>query len=104
MKNIQVIDGADNTAYDIYAIPNELFDLIFPEPEQNIEFIEDFNTRTKNSHINKLMEKMWKNPINKYEVDGIHGTLFFELIQKKKYYPNKKESDLNKQGRPWNHL
>ena len=29
MKNILVIDGADNCVYDIFAAPQEVFDLVF---------------------------------------------------------------------------
>jgi hypothetical protein len=46
LKNIQVIDGADNCHYPIYSIEEEYFNLIFPN-NQDIEFIEDFIARIK---------------------------------------------------------
>jgi hypothetical protein len=38
MKNVQVIDGAVNSTFDIYAIPDDVFVLLFPE-DQNVTFL-----------------------------------------------------------------
>ncbi|MCC3861091.1 hypothetical protein [Pseudemcibacter aquimaris] len=103
MKNIQVIDGANNTAYDIYSVEDETFYMIFPSEGQNIEFIEDVFQRIGEDSFGKDHEKIWEKPVNKHEVNGIHGTLFYELSEKKEYYPSKKESDLNASARPWEH-
>lgn len=92
MKNIQIIDGAENCTYDIFAVSEELFNLIFPNPGQNIEFIEDVLSRiTKEEE--KLFSDMWKHRVLKKEVIGIHGTLFYELQLKKEYYPTKIDSN-----------
>ncbi len=40
MKNIQVIDGAINCAYDVYVATGEDFLLLFPGSGQDIQFIE----------------------------------------------------------------
>lgn len=40
MKNIQVIDGAANCTYDIFAATDEQFEMIFANGA-NVEFIED---------------------------------------------------------------
>ncbi len=40
MKNIQVIDGAVNCVYDIFAATEEEFDLIFPSG-QDVAFIDE---------------------------------------------------------------
>ena len=40
MKSIQVIDGADNCAYDVFSISDKSFEKIFPDG-QDIEFIKD---------------------------------------------------------------
>ena len=89
MKNIQVIDGADNCTYDIFAVSEEDFDLLFPKPNQNIEFIEDVVDRIGEQKIRDLNSRLWNNRILKEEVNGIHGTLFYQLLSKKKYYPSK---------------
>lgn len=44
MKNVQVIDGAMNCAYDIFSANDSDFAVIFPRGK-NIEFIEDFYAR-----------------------------------------------------------
>ncbi|MEP0006954.1 MAG: hypothetical protein ABJ387_10380 [Balneola sp.] len=89
MKNIQVIDGADNCTYDIFAISEKDFDLLFPKPNQNIEFIEDVVARIGEQKIRDLNSRLWNNRILKEQVNGIHGTLFYQLLSKKKYYPSK---------------
>lgn len=93
MKNIQVIDGADNCVYDIYQISTEDFDTIFPELNQNIEFIEDLEKRIGIEQITELNSRIWNNRISKSEVNGIHGTLFYQLLEKKIFYPNKIDPD-----------
>lgn len=91
MKNIQVIDGAINCAYDVYTATEEEFLKIFPEPGQDIQFIEDIRA---DEDIRQILAPMWKRRLNKPEVNGIHGTLFYELTEKKRFYPNNQESDL----------
>jgi hypothetical protein len=91
MKNIQVIDGANNCAYDVYSATEEEFLLIFPEPEQDIQFIEDIQ---ESENVKKALSQIWKRRLEKPKINGIHGTLFYELIHKKQFYPNKKDSDL----------
>lgn len=59
MKNIQVIDGAINCSYDIFAVG------------------------------------VWKKRQNKKTITGIHGTLFYDLIEeKKKFYPTNRENEM----------
>jgi hypothetical protein len=93
VKNIQVIDGAINAAYNIYAATDEQFALIFPDGA-DIEFIEDFIERVGEDAAGKILAPLWGRRINKADVVGIHGTLFYELRDiKKHYYPNKRFSD-----------
>jgi len=97
MKNILVIDSAENCAYDIFSASETAFEKIFPSG-QDIEFIEDVEKRLNEDEFTNLFEAIWKSPIKKSEVKGIHGTLFYGLEFKKKYYANKKDSDLNAAG------
>lgn len=92
MKNIQVIDGAANCTYDIFAATNEEFEAIFPNGT-NIEFIEDVVERLGEDAAGQVLEPLWSRPVAKSEVQGIHGTLFYGLLHKKQYYPNKLDSD-----------
>lgn len=94
MKNIQVIDGALNCAYEIYSVTDDEFRVLFPGEGQDIEFIEDAIERVGDSTLGQMMSEVWKRPVAKTDVVGIHGTLFYELGFKKKYYPTKKDSEM----------
>lgn len=91
MKNIQVIDGAENSEYAIYAVTDEEFALIFPADGQNVEFIEDLIERLGEDNADKVFEHVWGRRVDKLDVVGIHGTLFYELLEKKRYYPDKND-------------
>jgi len=94
MKNIQIIDAALNCTYDVFAASEEDFRLIFPGPGQDIEFIDDFIERAGEDVADEVCGRLWKNRVEKQDVAGIHGTLFFELDHKKKFYPTKKASEM----------
>jgi hypothetical protein len=91
MKNIQVIDEAVNTAYAIYAATEEEFARIFPGEDQDIEFVEDFIERVGEMVADETLGSLWGRCIDKKAVLGIHGTLFYGLIEKRKFYENKRE-------------
>jgi len=95
MKNIQVIDGAQNCAYSIYAASNRAFKAIFPGDGQDIEFIEDFIKRVGQKKAGKILGPIWRRRLEKQDVNGINGTLFYELKTKKRFYPTKRETDLD---------
>jgi len=42
----------------------------------------------------KITMELWKRPVAKKDVCGIHGTLFYQLTHKKRYYPTKKDSEM----------
>lgn len=98
MKNIQVIDGADNCTYDIFAASEEDFAQLFPATT-DVEFVEDLIARLGEQAAGVVLARLWKHPVPKKEAQGIHGTLFFELEKKKGYYPTKKESEMVVPGR-----
>jgi hypothetical protein len=45
VKNIQIIDGADNATYSIFEATEDEFRTIFPGPGQDIEVVEDYGSR-----------------------------------------------------------
>ena len=94
MKNIQIIDGADNCAYDIFAATDAEFERIFREPGQDIEFIEDLAGRDDWAELEAAFERIWARPVDKKSAVGIHATIFYQLYSKREYYPNKREADL----------
>ena len=77
MKNIQIIDGAENCTYDIFSIDEMNFEVIFPDG-QDIEFAEDLQQRLGLKNTNDIFNQLWKNKADKKTIDGIHGTLFFQ--------------------------
>lgn len=93
-NNIQVIDGALNCTYSIFAVSLGDFKEIFPEEGQDIEFLNDFTERVGNNHASEILNRLWLAPVSKKIVSGIHGTLFYELDYKKRFYPTKKESEM----------
>ncbi len=93
MKNIQVIDRAENCTYSIFAATDEEFESIFPNGA-DIEFVEDFIERAGDDTATRVTCELWKRPVQKDAAQGIHGTLFYQLAQKKRYYPTKKESEM----------
>lgn len=95
MKNIQVIDGADNCAYSIYRISDEVFFEIFNGEGQDIAFVEDLFYRLGEMKASEVLAKCWSRLVEKQDVVGIHGTLFFQLEFKRTFYPNLKEKDLD---------
>ena len=94
MKNIQIIDGAENCAYDIFATTDENFNIIFPN-NTNIAFIEEVYKKNKKNHklLDKIFIELQKNPIKKSITQGIHGIIFYELDIKKQYYPTRKDEE-----------
>lgn len=87
MKNIQVIDGADNATYSIFQASDDEFGAIFPRPGQDIEVVEDYVSRVGEDAANKTLSRLWERPIHKHDVQGIHGTLYYDYKEKAKYLP-----------------
>lgn len=94
MKNIQVITGYDNCTYSVYAVTDEEFRMLFPEAGQDVEFIEDVIDRVGDESLGLLMLPVWERPVSKPDVVGIHGTVFYQLDWKKKYYPTKRAAEM----------
>lgn len=95
MKNIQVIDGATNCTFSIYQIDDFGFSQIFPEEGQDVEFVEDFFARVGEQRAAEILSLVWKRRMEKSEIMGLHGTLFYGLEDRRDMYPNKQESDLD---------
>jgi hypothetical protein len=94
MKNIQVIDAAENCLHSIFEVSNSDFNLIFHASGQDIEFSDDLYERLVEQGEISFYKRLWDKPIDKKRANGIHGTIFYDLAFKKKYYPTKKESEM----------
>ena len=94
MKNIQVIDGADNATFSIFRATENEFEYIFPNPGQDIELVEDFSARLHKDAVAEILNNLCLRPIHKSDVGGIDGTLFFNHIGKRDHLPaSKREID-----------
>ena len=92
MKNIQVIGKAESGVYDVFGVDEQVFDLIFPNGT-DIAFAEDLKRHQAVKRIAAGLEDAWKKRIPKRLVRGIHGTLFYELQQKRQYYPTLRDEE-----------
>ncbi|MBX8495024.1 hypothetical protein [Pseudomonas cichorii] len=92
MKNIHIIDGAENCVYDIFSVTDEEFDKIFPKGT-NIAFIDEVYARGSESVLDMVFKNIWSRPVRKSYVQGIHGIIFYELDEKKVYYPSRVDED-----------
>jgi len=46
MKHIQITDGAQNCTFSIFQATDEEFLLLFPQPEQDLQYAEDIFSGT----------------------------------------------------------
>jgi hypothetical protein len=76
MKNVQVIDGALNCTFSIFAATDEEFSRLFPEAGQEVQFAEDLANLPVADELPAILNRIWQRPVRKRDVHGIHGTLF----------------------------
>lgn len=94
MKNVQVIDGAENCTFPIFEFSDDQFALIFSEEGQDIAFAEEVELRLSEEQLRFAFEGVWDRPVAKPQAMGIHGTLFYEFEHKKPYFPvSRRECD-----------
>ena len=92
-KNIQVIDGAENCVYDIFAASDEDHALLFIG-DSDIAFVEEFESRSDLALVSRALERLWENRVPKTRALGIHGTLFYGLLpQKRALYPTLRDEE-----------
>jgi hypothetical protein len=88
VKNIQIIDGARNSVFEIYSVSDEVFFRLFPDGA-DISFMEDFPEE------DPVWIGFYQKPVRKMDVIGIHGTLHFhDKSIKSPYFPTRREIDV----------
>ena len=90
MKNIQIIDGANNCVYDIFSAEDTEYYLLFPEGK-DIAFIDEIYSTGDAQLLDTIFKNIWQRRIKKSDVCGIHGIIFYELENKKAFYPTRKD-------------
>lgn len=92
MKNIQIIDGAKNSVYDVFMATDEEFVRIFPDGT-DIAFIEEIYAKGDARELDNAFNNIWQRRIKKCDAQGIHGIIFYELLEKMAYYPTRKDEE-----------
>jgi hypothetical protein len=92
MKNIQIIDGAQNCVYDIFSATDEEFALVFSNGT-DIAFIGEVYANGDGELLDAAFKNIWQRRVKKSDAKGIHGTIFYELDEKKMYYPTRKDEE-----------
>lgn len=92
MKNIQVIDGADNCVYEVFCATDEEFSAIFP-PGQDVAFGDEVEARGGSIKLEGVFDRIYRRRMRKADVVGIHGTLFISLDEKKQFYPTRVDEE-----------
>ncbi len=92
MKNIQIIDGAQNCVYDIFSATDDEFALVFPEGS-DIAFIDEIYAEGDRQLLDVAFKNIWQRRVKKSEAKGIHGIIFYEHEKKKVYYPTRKDEE-----------
>ncbi len=95
MKNVQVIDGAENCTFSVFQMTDREFKAVFPGG-RDIAFIEDVIKRLGTKRASSILRPVWDRPVLKKDIVGLHGTLFYQFAKKKKYFPrSRREMDWN---------
>ena len=95
MKNIQIIDGAENATFSIFQATDAEFGAIFPDG-RDIELAEDLFARLGEAQARAVVEPMWERPILKRDALGIHGSLFYGWTGRRQHLPaSKREVDMD---------
>ncbi len=104
MRNIQIIDRAENATFSLFQATAEEFEVIFPDG-RDIEVVEDLIERVGEGAAGAVLSLIWQRPILKRDAQGIHGTLYYEWNDRRAYLPSTKrevdwqESALNEAQR-----
>jgi hypothetical protein len=89
---------AQKIVYDIFAATDEEFALLFLRGT-DIAFIDEVYANGNSEQLDAALNAIWKRSIEKSRVQGIHGTLFYELATKKVYYPTRRDREaINPRG------
>lgn len=95
MKNVQVIDSAENCTFGIFQATDGKFARLFPEEGQEVQFAEDLFEGGAREQIARVLDNLWERPVRKRDAQGIHGTLFYGLLRYKKYYRESREDGVD---------
>lgn len=72
MKNIEIVDGALNSRFEIYAVTDEIFARLFPVGTDEI-YLEDLDEHVQEDAT--FWNQVYAQALDRQSVQGIHGIL-----------------------------
>jgi hypothetical protein len=96
MKNVQVVDGTPNTTFDIFALPDPLFDVLFPG-NADVAFFDEAvaAVERRGGLADAFWRKFYSHRVEKKSVNGVQGTLHLQgshvVVD---HFPSRRESDV----------
>lgn len=95
-RNIQVIDGAVNSTFPIYKVPEQCYAEVFLVG--NVAFVDEVSAEFRRRGVDPeaFFSSMWQRAVllEKRSVVGIDGTLHLSASNvKSRYFPNRRDAD-----------
>jgi hypothetical protein len=75
VKNIQIFDGTDNAVYDVFAVADEEFALIFPD-DTDVEFIDEVYQNQPSEALTAAFTAICKRHVPKREAMAFTASSF----------------------------
>ena len=72
MKNIEIVDGALNSRFEIYTAEDAVFHRLFPDGTEEI-YLEDLSEALQNDVA--FWDRVYEQEVDRQTVQGIHGIL-----------------------------
>ena len=72
MKHIEIVDGALNSRFELYAVTDQVFDLLFPIEKDEI-YLEDLSKELQENAA--FWDQVYAREVDRRTVQGIHGIL-----------------------------
>ena len=72
MRNIEIVDGALNSRFEIFAVEDRIFDRLFCGGKDEI-YLEDLSEDLQNEV--KFWDEVYAREVDRSSVQGIHGIL-----------------------------
>jgi hypothetical protein len=91
-RNVQVIDNSPSCMYDVYALTEDEFNMLFVAGT-DVAFLDDVYAREDPARLHELFSQVLSRRLPKRDVQGIHGTLFFEMPHKRTLYPTLRDEE-----------
>jgi hypothetical protein len=89
LKNIQIVDGAENATLSVFQATDAEFAAIFPDG-RDMDLVDDLVERLGETVAGLLLTPLWSRPILKRDALGIHGTLFYDTAARRPHIPTSK--------------